>query len=739
MIEKVPIIHTIAALDSMRKRGITLVNAIQELVDNSWDWMGNSRLMNDARIRIHAELNSDDSLTVSVLDSGEGITQYVREDEQDGIGIPVSSSEEANRDGLQMALRIGGRITKSRSNAIGRFGFGLPQSAIALCYDTQTNVFTKTRAGPWRNLALNIARIKESRDSENRPLLGKPVLLENGPPAELVPEGWKWTQSGTMIIFENIEEKFHRIKVMDTFLAELKLRLARVYRYAIESGLEIVVTSPDNLDLTPIKPWDPLCQMRGSETARFGPVDDTALQTLVFDGAGSKPLIVDPTTGLPAIIEIRFARIDRQIVIKQLGDEKSGTYRKFNKRYGFNLAGQGFSLVRGDREIGHAENLGLYTPHPVLNYFRGEIRFPPIVELDRMFGVEPDKAKFRITGRMQQWMQNARRTINEMTSRAKKDIRFANLNKRKSRTSTTKGRKIPRRKLEQKSSLLKQAAPPIQSTKSDEELKSARLRLEEGDRDALKLEYADMIMAAEDSKKRAEEVEDYIAIQEAEERIAALRAEFDWSLKNLNERFGEEAYFRTHHKDELSNTLYWAQWTDQGPRIALNKTTSFYNDAYGRTEEDSKQRAIFDLMLWAIAYADGNPNNSQEKKDFWNRIRPLIARTIERMLSSKDTVEEVRQPTRRKYEVMLDICDILGLQPPAQNKGSTIPSSFYLDVVEALTGERKSGIGKHQSYTMAITAAGSQIKHELHLSTGGTVTLQGLIDLETAVKQNQQN
>ena len=74
------------------------------------------------------------------------------------------------------------------------------------------------------------------------------------------------------------------------------------------------------------------------------------------------------------------------------------------------------------------------------------------------------------------------------------------------------------------------------------------------------------------------------------------------------------------------------------------------------------------------------------------------------MLSSKDTVEEVSQPTRRKYDVMLDICDILGLQPPAQNKGSTIPSSFYLDVVEALTGERKSGIGKHQSYVMAITA-----------------------------------
>ena len=71
---KVPIIQTVAALESMRKRGITLENAILECVDNSWDWMGNSRLMNDARIRIHVELNADDTLTVSILDSGEGIT-----------------------------------------------------------------------------------------------------------------------------------------------------------------------------------------------------------------------------------------------------------------------------------------------------------------------------------------------------------------------------------------------------------------------------------------------------------------------------------------------------------------------------------------------------------------------------------------------------------------------------------------------------------------------------------------
>ena len=116
MRDKVPIIQTVANfLESMRKRGITLQNAILECVDNSWDWMGNSRLMNDARIRIHVELNADDTLTVSILDSGEGITHWVKQNIEDGEGIPVLSEQEADMDGLQMALRVGGRILKSRS------------------------------------------------------------------------------------------------------------------------------------------------------------------------------------------------------------------------------------------------------------------------------------------------------------------------------------------------------------------------------------------------------------------------------------------------------------------------------------------------------------------------------------------------------------------------------------------------------------------------------------------------
>ena len=105
MNRQVPIIQTVAALESMRKRGITLQNAILECVDNSWDWMGNAKLMNDARIRIHAEMNDDGSLTVSILDSGEGIT-IVQEDPVSGEGVPVETEEESDMDGLQMAYEL---------------------------------------------------------------------------------------------------------------------------------------------------------------------------------------------------------------------------------------------------------------------------------------------------------------------------------------------------------------------------------------------------------------------------------------------------------------------------------------------------------------------------------------------------------------------------------------------------------------------------------------------------------
>ena len=107
--------------------------------------MGPASLLGTAQIRAHLEKQGD-LLTVSVLDNGMGIADHVVE-APDGQGEVVSERTDDSMDGLQMALRVGGRIKKHHVSPIGRFGFGLPQSGIALCYDTHTRVTPKPRQG----------------------------------------------------------------------------------------------------------------------------------------------------------------------------------------------------------------------------------------------------------------------------------------------------------------------------------------------------------------------------------------------------------------------------------------------------------------------------------------------------------------------------------------------------------------------------------------------------------------
>ena len=100
-----PVIHTLDALDSMVERGITLDNGLLELVDNPVDWGA-------SRIHVHIWKWADGSISVSVADDGAGISELVRVDPDTGVGEPCQpdQSDDSTIQGLQQALRIGGRI-----------------------------------------------------------------------------------------------------------------------------------------------------------------------------------------------------------------------------------------------------------------------------------------------------------------------------------------------------------------------------------------------------------------------------------------------------------------------------------------------------------------------------------------------------------------------------------------------------------------------------------------------------
>jgi hypothetical protein len=735
---QVPILHTVSALESMRNRGITLRNAIRECVDNSWDWMGPAKLLGTAQIRVHLQKQGD-LLTVSVLDNGMGIADHVVE-APDGHGEVVSEPTEQSMDGLQMALRVGGRIKKHHVSPIGRFGFGLPQSGIALCYDTHARVYSKTKTGPWRWLDLDVPAMLAGVSAEQpRPMLGVPTL--GAPPAEALPPEWSWENSGTMVTFHEIAFKHHNIKEVEQLAKELVKELGQVYRYAIEDGLQLTISSNEMIAPLHVRPYDPMCQMPASFTAKFGPVDEVEPIVIHMDGGSSRPLIMDPLTGSPAEVVMRFVRLEPGRLRESLGVDPSAKKLPAHhaREHGFRLQDQGFSLVRGQREIGSGETFGLFTPDSSLRYFRGEIRFPPIVELDRLFGIEPDKSKFKATNTMLGWMQRARATITGIGKKSVVALKaLGNSPSRSLRAPPSRSRgssgPVPRAVLERESRRLEAVLPPIPPTKTDEELRRAREFLEQGELEEMETIQDRLIERAHEQLHRAQDADDPVAEEDARLRLERHINVKEWQMKHLQERFAQDAYFRTHELPREQQQLLFSYVTDKGISMLVNTKTPFHSEVYRRTEEDSAQRAALDLVLWSVAYANADVTNSPELETFWQRIHPLIALSVNRLLANVErSVQEEEEPERRrKIEIATAICEALNIEAPPALKGSTVPRTFYEGVAGALGIADEEKQAKHLLFKAILEDLDVELK-PAHMSSGATITTEGILAIENGV------
>ena len=180
-------------------------------------------------------------------------------------------------------------------------------------------------------------------------------------------------------------------------------------------------------------------------------------------------------------------------------------------RAGFNHSGQGFSLVRGTREIQNGQTYGLFTRHEVQNYTRGEIRFPPIPEVDRWFGVEPNKSQAQLTSNMKQWLQPVKATLAQLakgTQEARSSLgRGA---RRRSRGSSAPLRVTRRHQVERKHAVALRDLPRHTVIEAPQALRAARERLEQGDLANANRLY-EALMAPLRGTERARAVQDQLA------------------------------------------------------------------------------------------------------------------------------------------------------------------------------------------------------------------------------------
>ncbi|MGE3403769.1 MAG: ATP-binding protein [Vicinamibacterales bacterium] len=308
-----------------------LVSALTELIDNSLQ-AGASRIsVMIQEIASFSDGRGGAPIAVGVLD--------------DGCGMAAST--------LAHALQFGGSSRFDDRLGLGRFGMGLPNSAIS--HARRLDVYSWQSPGAVYHSYLDVDEVVSGTlQTLPRPRRGSlPRWL-----------GAKPAKSGTLVLWTRCD----RVMRLPTraALEDMRRSLGRVYRYPIWRGAHI------QLNETSIEPIDPLYLERRSllhGARRYG-------RPLLLDVAGEEGC---------GQIEVTFSELPVNRWHKWSVDEK--------RRAGI-VAGGGISVVRAEREIAYGWHFfGAKRREHYDDWWRCEIRFPPV--LDRMFGVTVNKQGIR--------------------------------------------------------------------------------------------------------------------------------------------------------------------------------------------------------------------------------------------------------------------------------------------------------------------------------------------------------
>lgn len=342
--------HGASFIMGARDMGITILEGILELIDNSLDAEADN-------IRVHIE-NNGDHIRIFVEDDGHGIKQSI-------------TKGDTEYDGITYALAFGDRYEQGGIQ-IGKFGWGLPASAT--CNTLRTEVYTHQRdEDGWRYSYVDIEEMDSKNDT--RP----PVSTSNSPDhfdLEFADEG-----SGTIISFESCDDP--EPKTVTGIYRKLIRQVPQTYRYYLEGSKNIKITAEKNngeyLEEN-LKARDPLFMMEDAHNVGNLPKKIPKVNTPVLD----ESVFIEDKDGEEHPVRVRIVMLDVESI--RSCDEWN---RSWMKNHGLIERNQGFSLVRDGREIRSNLTLGLFTTHSDKNYMRAEIRFPP--ELDYKFGIQTNK------------------------------------------------------------------------------------------------------------------------------------------------------------------------------------------------------------------------------------------------------------------------------------------------------------------------------------------------------------
>ena len=251
----------------------------------------------------------------------------------DGIGMDQHTLDEA--------LKLGSLTERNSASDLGKFGMGLVTASLSIA--KKTSVLTRNNGEVLKSVT-DVDEIK--RRNEFCKYLGKASSDE-------VPRFTKvlGKSSGTIVELTKTDNLKHQN--LSVFRNTLKGKLGQIYRHFLFAGKKIYVNDEA------IAPRDPLMSdVEGTEVYSFD-----SLEVKLTNSEGK---------------EVRDQIRVRIAVLPDFGADG-------NKERKINQAGQGFYILRNNREIADGKTLDLFARHNDLNRFRAEIFFSGT--LDEFMGV----------------------------------------------------------------------------------------------------------------------------------------------------------------------------------------------------------------------------------------------------------------------------------------------------------------------------------------------------------------
>lgn len=353
-------------LDSVRYLGLTTIDSICELIDNSFD--ANAQ-------NINITISRNEKFTITLEDDGDGI----------------------EKESIDKVLSFGGRIPSRNEHIVGKFGWGLPSAAC--CQSIRTEVYSKTQtSNDWLFSYIDLFELSEMRE----PMI--PDSIEKSPPFDTT-----YTH-GTIIILDNLDNPDYQKE--ETLKSHLSSIIGEIYRHYLNNGRTVTINNEF------VEIVDPLMLIKDCKDANilWYAHEYSDIDPILFED------IIDPITNKPAQIDIKIAILDLEKL------KKRDDYLSVVRSRGFNVNNQWFYIIRQKRQIARAMTLNIFQRHNSLNYFRAEISFSPA--LDRYFWVQTNKSRFSLNPNIREKLEEKiENSIAEIRKIAKDFHRSSNINK----------------------------------------------------------------------------------------------------------------------------------------------------------------------------------------------------------------------------------------------------------------------------------------------------------------------